>query len=423
MTRPPRLPPLPDEARLVFRSAGPSGEVADARARPGEAARVSGVPRREEAEPLGSILARPLDWQLVLLLAEREKAVGRLHRVLSRDHSDRLPPQVMDHLGRLAQVESFRAMVLEQRLESLLDALEEADIPVLLLKGAAMARTIYPSFADRPMGDLDLLVLPSHAQQARSVAESKGWSVADGVPEESFPDEVHQHLPPMSDGTALNLGLDLHTRLSGTWEPRGFGPPDLWSRARTASGRRLAMVPDPVDLLIHVCTHYAWSHMLAFGSWKAFRDVAVLLESEAWDRTQALDRIRQARVENMVWWTLEMSRAFAGVPSPEWRDTLPSPAIPPWVQRPLLNHFAARAVDLEAAIPVRVTRWAWEVALRPERAGARGTRPWSNDSAFFALPPRPGDESDVRAALPSMSHSPWARVGLGVRHLRWVLTR
>ncbi len=424
MNRPAHLPPLPDEARLVFRSAGPSeGErgAGEAGAR-GEGGGASGFFAGEEPAPLEEILARPLNWQLVVLLAEREKAVARLHHLLAKDHSGVVPEAVLAHLGRVAQVEAFRAMVLEQRLEQLLDALEGAEIPVLLLKGAAMARTIYPSFSDRPMGDLDLLVPPAHAHRARKVAEGLGWRLPEGFAEEAFPEADHHHLPPLTDGTALNLGLDLHTRISGTWEPRGLGPSDLWRRSPLLPGRSVVRVPDAADLLLHVCTHYAWSHMLAFGTWKAFRDLAVLLAEPRWSRPEALARMEHARAHGMVWWTVEMARGFAGVPVPPWHAGLPAPPVPRWVRRRLVRHFAARAVDLQARIPLRVSRWAWELALRPERAGVMGRRPWSNDDSFAQL--QVGPRFSGEEGGPSRStDSPWARIGSGARHVSWVLTR
>lgn len=428
MARPPRLPPLPAEARLVFLSAGAEG--------PGQGA-ISAI--------LEAGRRSPLDWSLVVLLAEREKAVARLHRLLACEHGSAVPPEVLGHLARVARVESFRAMVLEQRLDQLLQALSAGSIPVLLLKGAAVARTVYPAFEDRPMGDLDLWIPPAAAREARQVAEGQGWKVAATVREEAFPGALHQHLPPMTDGTALNLGLDLHTRISGTWEPPGLAAEDLQRRARPFPGVPGVGAPDPADLLLHVCHHFAWSHALAFGGWKAFRDVEVLLAHPDLDREAFRSRVARARAAPLVAWTLHLAEVYGGVTIPRELAPLAQPAstgVPRWVIRPLVRHFGATLAGLERSLPPRLRASLWELALRPERMGVQGSRPWTHDEAFGGVrvegqarpsaEAAPGHPADPRAN-PSASGAPEGalpREGHGVgprrltqvaRHAGWIL--
>ncbi len=50
--------------------------------------------------------------------------------------------------------------VLFKELDRILAAFAEAEIPVIVLKGAALAQTLYPDPGLRPMGDLDLFVRP-----------------------------------------------------------------------------------------------------------------------------------------------------------------------------------------------------------------------------------------------------------------------
>ncbi len=50
----------------------------------------------------------------------------------------------------------------------------EADVPVMLLKGAALNLTVYPRPDLRPMSDLDLLVRPGDAERALSLLKGHG---------------------------------------------------------------------------------------------------------------------------------------------------------------------------------------------------------------------------------------------------------
>jgi len=56
-----------------------------------------------------------------------------------------------------------------------LRALNQADVPVMVLKGAALAQTVYPRLSQRPMGDADLLVRPEDRDRARGALEAAGY--------------------------------------------------------------------------------------------------------------------------------------------------------------------------------------------------------------------------------------------------------
>jgi len=75
--------------------------------------------------------------------------------------------------------------LLFRELERILAAFERADIPVILLKGAALAQTLYPDPALRPMSDLDLLVHPSAVSSAQRVLEYIGYRIT--TPETKLP--------------------------------------------------------------------------------------------------------------------------------------------------------------------------------------------------------------------------------------------
>ncbi len=61
--------------------------------------------------------------------------------------------------------------LLFRELERILAEFERMQIPVILLKGAALAQTIYPDPALRPMSDLDLLVHPDDLTSASRAAQ------------------------------------------------------------------------------------------------------------------------------------------------------------------------------------------------------------------------------------------------------------
>lgn len=160
---------LSPEAELLLLTSGWNGEgVVEGEGGPAKA----GAPGERRIREL---LSGELDWEKLGWLAERERAApvlwGRLQSMESL--RGRLPPQAA-HLQRLAMVSEFRMLHLEQRLAESLAALSHAGIEVMLLKGAALALTVYGSFVRRPMVDVDMLLHEGEAEGAREVLLGKG---------------------------------------------------------------------------------------------------------------------------------------------------------------------------------------------------------------------------------------------------------
>ena len=59
----------------------------------------------------------------------------------------RPPAEVMDYLNRLYLYAAARSMRAGRQIQAVIDALEAAGVPSVLLKGPALARTVYPSMS------------------------------------------------------------------------------------------------------------------------------------------------------------------------------------------------------------------------------------------------------------------------------------
>ena len=124
-------------------------------------------------QAIRALLARPVDWPKLTWLSEQERATPVLWRRLSAIAS---LPEAAQPLHRMAMVSEFRMSHLESRLLAALDTLTEAEIEPVLLKGAALALTVYGSFVARPMSDVDLLVPREHVLRARDALLSASWA-------------------------------------------------------------------------------------------------------------------------------------------------------------------------------------------------------------------------------------------------------
>lgn len=166
-----------------------------------------------------------------------------------------------DDLTALVQGLFFRP-----HLAALLQAAASDGLGLIVLKGAALAETLYPRPGLRSFGDLDVLIGPADAPRARLLLERLEYIVAPAVWDTLLQgaDTQANFFKHTARGVVV---VELHTDLLSNGFFRGHIALDadgLWSRARPA---RLAdtdaLVLGPEDQLLHLCLHLAGHYFFA----------------------------------------------------------------------------------------------------------------------------------------------------------------
>jgi hypothetical protein len=330
-----------------------------------------------------------LDWTRLIMIAESEKASWPLWKRVSRVGPELVPDSAAAHLQRLAMVAEFRLRMLEQRLGEALEVLTRANIDVMLFKGAALAPLVYGNFVLRPMGDLDLMIELSRAEEARQVLVDAGWFwTRDPQLDEFYKD--HHHLPPLIDSRGTGAVIELHTALFFTGNPFRFDPDTLRRRARTVRVQRWSVqVPDSLHLLLHACLHFAWSHLLSKGAWRTFRDVDVLVEAEKIDWPAFIALAKEARGTSSAYWTFRMAKVLSGITIPDEVMAALRPPISEFLARRLEQHYAFEVFAAESRCPSEPLRSImWELGMQPRWSGHGSIRPWQRDENFQPTVPR-----------------------------------
>ena len=99
----------------------------------------------------------PNDWRLLVATAWREGVAPLLYHTLRETGwLANAPPDVQADLRQAYYAITARNLLIYRELSRILAAL--SPLPAVVLKGAAVAATLYPNIGLRPMGDLDLLV-------------------------------------------------------------------------------------------------------------------------------------------------------------------------------------------------------------------------------------------------------------------------
>ena len=179
---------------------------------------------------------------------------------------------------------------IEQKLLTVAEALNLADVPFAVVKGVATAHLDYDEPSQRQFGDVDLLVHPNDFLLARSTLEEHGWVQAYPLPR--FHDRFTHAVTFRRDGI---VEVDLHQRIAH----RALGlliPTAELLRARVPlqlAGHELWAL-SAVDRLIHAAIHTLASRG-PYRRLSSSADVLVLSRKLSSQAREVLSRGRVAR--------------------------------------------------------------------------------------------------------------------------------
>jgi hypothetical protein len=199
-----------------------------------------------------------------------------------------VPAATRERLRELQMASTVKALLHERELGLVLRALAGADVRPIVFKGAALAHTVYPSPACRPMGDIDLWVTRDEMPRAQRALEAAGYAWRDKerrpLALQAFGDgEVQMH------GAGPGQGLvELHWGVfAGEWLKRAAAI-DRDAIRRRAKPATLAGQPvllmAPEDALIQLIAHVAVNHQMSVAALRGLVDILLLSEAGvSWD--------------------------------------------------------------------------------------------------------------------------------------------
>lgn len=317
-----------------------------------------------------------LSWERLLSIAADENALVATHQYVSNLRSSDVPQNVRLQLACLALGTKSRMMRLESRLEESLIALERAGIVVTLLKGAALAKTVYGSFVSRPMNDIDLLISSDEIERAREIMLRTGWA-----PDATLPGDLsyaeHHHLPPLVDSTGSGHRMELHSALLPRGNPFAISLSELQRNSREIRvGPVRARVLSPTHHAVYIAIHWAWSHEFRGAAWHAFRDLGILARHDQLDWAAFVATAKTWRAATCAYWTLRLGQALTGMSTPRHVMIQLRPRLPEAVLSRLERHLALRVLHGRACPSVRLSQLLWSLVICPSQSGHGAARPW-----------------------------------------------
>jgi hypothetical protein len=165
-----------------------------------------------------------VDWTRLAQMAEREGVAPMLYWKL-KNSSVEVPLSTLNFLRSTYYKNLAQSTLLYKELGVILKSFDEAGISVIVLKGAALAATVYEDIGLRPMGDLDLLVKQDQFHSALNVMESIGY-VEEPIPHHELNRQIGYDVQLWLDAR-YDLKVELHWDLV-TRGDAWFGPEIEW---------------------------------------------------------------------------------------------------------------------------------------------------------------------------------------------------
>lgn len=312
------------------------------------------------------------DEAAALVAAAEEQGLAALFlKALPAEGGAAWPADVRDRLRGRQQWLLARGVRQLDLLARVGEMLEREGLRALPLKGAALALAGHVDVADRPMADVDVLVLDSWEEAFRTLQ-------AAGYQEVARADHAAALLDPLGAGVvelhwSVTSCPGLFPAVAGVWERAAAAP--LGGRA-----------PSAEDLLVHLAMHAAFQHglVLSLVQWLDFRRVLEAPRPPDLDQTREI--ARSAGAGTALALALEAASLLVGVAVP---DAL--------VPRRRLQDVDTATLMVPAR--PRLARRRWESAAGRRADLVRGT----------FLPATPGS-----------SGSTWSQAALAWRRVRAV---
>jgi hypothetical protein len=271
-------------------------------------------PARLDAPRLAAL--RGEEWQALLGLARMHRVTSTLYYILkTRGLEQAVPPPQWAALHKSFLLNGARSLVYRSEIARVAGELHVRGIPLLLLKGACMAGSVYPDPAMREMGDLDFLVREEHLAGAAGVLEALGYTTRYPYQPGELVSYRH-HLPVYSSPNGVHI--ELHWTIISLFENEPVSPGPLWERAVPTSLDGAAVFElCPEDLLLHVCGHASYHHTFELGL-RSLYDVLAILQR--FHSSLRCDLLVQSAVEwrwqRGVYLVLRMAAELLGAPLP-----------------------------------------------------------------------------------------------------------
>lgn len=350
---------------------------------------------------------------------ELPRLIPILFAYFSRDELTELIGEAMTtRMADIQRAEVVQNLYLEGELQQLLSAFNEAEIPLMLFKGPALAYSVYSQPHLRTYHDIDALVRSADLQRARDLLSKRGYAFYEEYRANVINDKRtgYNYILKQRDSW-LEILIELHTAPHDSELGASFAIEDMWANAQqlTILGEP-TLTMHPTDHLLYLCWHYRFH---AFSRLLWLYDIVMLTRSfpTTYDWTSVIQKARKQHMATTVYYCLSWCRDLFGVSIPE---TVFARLRPPLACQVIVERYALSDVVKALATPAGQSR-----RVLAQRAMVDTTAGLLKAGARVLFPSRAmiGQRYMEHSRLPLRLYylyyliHPWITVSKGVRYL------
>jgi Uncharacterised nucleotidyltransferase len=251
-------------------------------------------PSDRRTDAIRTAAAKPLDWHRFLRVARRHQVIGLVHEGL-RPVRPSMPPEIVCEIGAQAATLACENLAMAREALRLQHLFDDADLPVLFIKGAALAVLAFGNLGLRSAQDIDLLVTYETLPTATTFLLRAGYRRFDPPPDISDV-QLRMVMPLRKDlgfvHQTTGLRIELHWRLF--LNPHAMAEASIMAASRLVplAGAAALRTMGDEDLFAYLCMHGAlhWWNRL---KWLA--DINALLATAPEDGVERLVRAAEVR--------------------------------------------------------------------------------------------------------------------------------
>jgi hypothetical protein len=270
----------------------------------------------ERGARVKELAALPLNWDSLLMFADRHWVVPLVYRNLRDWAADLVPERVMNYLASRFQANVQNSLFLAAHAVRVIDALEGEGIEVVTYKGPLLGEMAYGDLCLRQFCDIDLFLRRKDILRARDILRAMGFepefvlSPKEEVLYLEYESEYTLHHP----GTGVSV--ELHWRVAPRQVCNALSEDELWNSPASAlllnrSVRTFATAENLLVLAVHNGSKHHWERL----EWIV--DVALLAGNGAGiDWGDLLDRTRRAGMKRILLLGLRLARDLLGAEFP-----------------------------------------------------------------------------------------------------------
>ena len=296
----------------------------------------------EDHRRIADLAGVHLDWdQLVSVSYAHGIAPLIYHSLVKSDVIGQVPATAAQTLRSSYYTNTARNSLLYDDLKRLLLALRQEKINAIVLKGAALAETVYAHRALRPMLDIDLLVRKEKVAEVETKLLAMGYFLDERERSKRYYQQHHYHFP-FTKSSAIST--EIHWHIKRPIDPFKIDIDGLWERSQPINIADVeALLFAPEDLVLYLCQHF-WKHRLE-GGIRPICDIAEVAtyyrDKIDWQRVASISA--QWEMNSCSYLGLWLARELLDAPIPEelLRDLRPANfnlEVTSWARERVLAH-------------------------------------------------------------------------------------